>query len=131
MKVSVRTYVAVSATNLLFLGIGSALGFYLSGSPVRAQSSQAVEEIAPGLTTGSFAAHTILASRIATDSIQVRGYDLVKLHENTLNLIASRHFAPAEAQAVIEKSKADPVLRIKAPETKPPADSSKDKGKDQ
>jgi hypothetical protein len=73
---------------------------------VFAQTPQ-VEEITPNLSSGSAAFGTLLAGRIASDEIAVRGIDLIKLHENTLNLLASKplFFTPGDIQLLSRSPK--------------------------
>ena len=82
-----------------------------------AQDKQEVEEISPGLTTGAIGVHTLLASRIASDSIMIQGVDLMSLHENMLNLLRTKGIATtSELQRLIERSRAKTVLKMKVPE---------------
>ena len=115
--------------NFVTLLVGLTIGFLagtsnLSERVVLAQSAETqdkpeVEEISPGLTTGTIGVHTLLAGRIATDSIMVKGIDLIKLHENTLNLLLRRKYVTiSELNTVLEQSRADTVLRMKLPEQK-------------
>ncbi len=109
----------VATVNFATLLIGILIGYLIPQLPrVFAQPAKPeIEEIAPFMTTASAAFGTLLAGRIATDEIAVRGLDLVKLHENTLNLLASKPglFSQAEIQAVIDKSRAKTILRMKEP----------------
>jgi len=118
------TSVFSSALNLCTLTIGLTFGF-LAGSwhqkavfaQVLAPSAQSIEEVSPSISAGSAAFGTLLAGRLAADQVTVQGIDLVKLHLNTLNLLASKPiFTAAEIQAVIANSRADKILQMKQPE---------------
>lgn len=113
--------------NFVTLLIGLTIGFLAGTSnPLErvvlaqstgAQDKQEVEEISPGLTTGTIGVHTLLAGRIATDSIMVKGIDLIKLHENTLNLLLRRKYVTiSELNTVLEQSRAKTILKMKVPE---------------
>lgn len=113
--------------NFVTLLIGLTIGFLAGTSNplervVLAQSAETqdkpeVEEISPGLTTGAIGVHTLLAGRIATDSIMVKGIDLIKLHENTLNLLLRRKYVTiSELNTVLEQSRAKTILKMKVPE---------------
>jgi hypothetical protein len=112
-------HAAAAAVNLLTLFVGISIGLLLAhyepGRAFAQPTPQQFEEITPGLTSGTAAFGTLLAGRIAADEMTVRGIDLVKLHENTLGLLASKHslFTQLEVQGVIEKSKATKPLRMK------------------
>jgi hypothetical protein len=117
-----KSYSLGTIANFLTLLIGLVIGFAFGGyyadkHRVWAQE-QKVEEITPIMTVGSAAIGTILAGRIATDDIMVKGTDLVKLLENTLNLLGSKPllFNKSELQAVLDQSRAAIVLRMKQPE---------------
>lgn len=103
------------------------LGTIYSGRAVHAQeNTQQVEQITPGVTTGTFGAGLILAHQIQSDGLVVNGYDLLKLHQNTLNYLATQIGAnQAALQAIIANSKAEKVYTVKVPS--PP--SPKPKGK--
>lgn len=113
--------------NFVTLLIGLTIGFLAGTSNAServvlaqstgAQDKQEIEEISPGLTTGTIGVHTLLASRIATDSIMVKGIDLIKLHENTLNLLLRRNYVTiSELNTVLEQSRAKTILKMKVPE---------------
>lgn len=72
---------AATAINLVTLLVGIAIGFLLAHYPpggVFAQTPPQVEEVFVGATFPAAAFGTVLAGRIATDEIAVRGVDLVK-----------------------------------------------------
>lgn len=119
-----KRYLAVSAVNLTFLLIGVLIGAIWEQSQksvVHAQAKPEFEEISPALTTGSAAFATLLAGRIASDQIMVQGIDLLKFNENLLNALASKSFwTRAELQAIIDKSRADKILRMKRPQDEQP-----------
>jgi hypothetical protein len=111
-----------SVINLVTLLVGLAMGFVWGSyktSKVYAQgmSGPAIEEISPGISAGTAAFGTLLAGREAVDQIAVGGLDLMKLHQNTLNLLGSKPlmFSQAEIQAVIDHSHAEKILRMKQP----------------
>jgi hypothetical protein len=113
-------------THLVMLLVGILVGVLLPELPrviAQQQSSAkeppkaAVEEITPGITAPSAAFGTLLAGRIAGDEITSRGIDLVKLHENTLNLLARKPglFSKDELEDVIVKARVLKPLRVKEP----------------
>lgn len=113
--------------NFVTLLIGLTIGFLAGTSntlervvlaqSTGAQDKQEVEEISPGLTTGTIGVHTLLASRIASDSIMIQGVDLISLHENMLNLLRTKGIATtSELQRLVERSRAKTILKMKAPE---------------
>jgi len=106
--------------NLVTLVIGLAIGFIFGTSysgRVYAQANQKIEEITPGVTTGSFAAALILAHEINADSVVVQGFDILKLHQNTLNYLSRQPLAnQVEIQRIIDESKAEKVYHMKAPQ---------------
>ena len=102
------------------LAIGFLLGVWCSETNVAlAQQKQEVEEITPTMTVGSAGIGTVLAGRIATDQIMVRGIDLIKLHENTLNLLREKGIVSlSDLNRIVDNSRPEKVLRMKAPEQK-------------
>ncbi len=100
---------------VLALAVGFSFGVWFTAtSTVQAQQKPGVEEISPGLTTGSIGVHTLLAHRIAADSIMVQGIDLINLQENMLNLLRVKGIATLpELQDLVENSKAETILRMK------------------
>src|SRR5713226_5562996 len=93
-----KKYLFGSVVNLATLCIGLALGFVFGAmrtTSVKAQlvpapPPQQVEEVTPGISAGSAAFGTLLAGRLATDEISVRGFDPIKFDENLLNLLGSK-----------------------------------------
>jgi hypothetical protein len=118
-----------SLMNLMTLLIGLILGFALGiqHTSVLAQTRQTVTPITPGVTTGTFGAGIVLAHEIQADKIVSNGYDLVKMHQNTLNFLLSRYPLEKTAlQAIVDDSKSDVLYTIKTatptpsqPEKKP------------
>jgi hypothetical protein len=126
--VTVRQYATVSAINLSFLILGFVLGHEFYMPKVQAQSppqtvlgaAPQVVPVSPGVTTGSFGAGLILAHEIQSDSLVVNGYDLLKLHQNTLNYLGTLLGANSVAiQTLIENSKATKLYTIKPPTPAP------------
>lgn len=117
-----RHRVVVVSLAMLLLGIF--IGFVLGPSSLSIASAEqgqpTFEEISPVMTIESAGIGTLLAGRVATDEITVKGFDLIKLQENTLKLLASKSlfFSTAELQSVIDKSRAPVVLRMKPPARK-------------
>ena len=110
-----------SATLLIGLLTGFFLGTSYSGR-VHAQTAPQLQEITPGITSGSFGAALVLAHEIQSDSLVVNGYDLLKMHQNTLNYLSRQLGAnAADLQSVINNSKADKLYTIKPAGTTPPA----------
>jgi hypothetical protein len=109
---------------LTTLVIGIAIGFsagilYRPRQEVQAQAvtapSPTIQEVFPGMVTGSFGANLILAHEIAADDIVVNGFDLLKMQQNILNYLASRPLAErADIQNLINASRAFPGLIIAA-----------------
>lgn len=83
----------------------------------KVQVKPAVEEINPLVTAGSAAFGTLLAGRIASDQLMVRGIDMIELQQNTINLLRRNGIGTfKEWDDLIEKSQARPVLTMKSPE---------------
>lgn len=105
--------------NSATLLIGLVIGFFYGTSystRVHAQTSPHVQEISPGVTTGTFGAGLILAHEIQSDSLVVNGYDLLKIHQNTLNYLATQSGAnPGALQGIISSSRADKLYTVKPP----------------
>lgn len=145
-----RTPASATALNLLTLLIGIAIGFSLHGnvqeaahaqatasptvsqqiSPTVTATPQQVEEVAPTITFGSAGTGLLLAHEVAADNVVVRGFDLLKLHENTLNYL-SRQFGANQValQQIIESSRAPKVYRLKAPAQEKPKEQRKEEKK--
>ncbi len=114
-------------TLLVGLTIGFLLGTWHSETnSVHAQQKQGIEEITPIMTVGSAGIGTILAGRIATDQIMVQGIDLIKLYENTLNLLREKGVVTAlELNAVVQRSRPEKILRMKPREETTPEGEKK------
>jgi hypothetical protein len=129
-----RFIVLGALLNLVTLLIGLSMGFFLGTSysghvyaqQLKQQVKQQVEEIVPGVTAPSFAAAVILGHEINADSMVVRGYDLLKLHQNTLNFLGDMYpLNRAQIQQIIETSLADKVYHMKSPEQPKPKEGEK------
>ncbi len=114
-----------AVVNLTTLVLGILIGFALARVPQTEAAAQQAqpqfEEVSPVMTAGSAAFGTLLAGRLAADEIAIQGIDLVKLHQNTLNLLGTKTalFTKAELESVIQKSRVPTPLRMKQPEKKP------------
>jgi len=134
-----KTYLKVSAVNLLFLVAGTLVGPVAVKSfdlfrVVHAQSENGVkgaaakadapkppncdenkyECVSPGMTIGAGGFYQVLAHQVAADQVLNQGIDLLKLHENTLNLLRSKNIAsPAEIQKVVDDAKVARPLRLR------------------
>ena len=96
------------------------MGMEYSGR-VHAQVKPQIQEITPGVTTGTFGAGLILAHEIQSDSLVVNGYDILKINQNTLNYLATQAGAnPIVLQGIISNSRADKLYTIKPPATSEP-----------
>ena len=106
-----------SLLNLVTLVAGLLIGFFFGTSysgRVHAQGNPQVQEIQPGVMTGTFGAGLVLAHDIQSDSLVVNGYDLLKLHQNTLNYLGKQIGANSIAiQELIDNSKATKLYTIK------------------
>ena len=117
--------------SLTILVIGIAIGFaggivYRPQQDVHAQAApqpQAnIQEVSPGVTTGTFGANLILAHEVATDRLIINGFDLMKMQNNILSYLALRPSAEsADIQNIVNRSRADTVYKLKqpAPATQP------------
>jgi len=123
--------------SLAILGVGLTVGFvggtmYRPHQDVQAQTAPTppnVQEVSPGVTTGTFGANLILAHEIATDRVIINGYDIMKMQSNILNYLASRPLAEtADIQGIVARSQADTVYRLKQP-TPPPSPAPQEKKK--
>lgn len=132
-SLNVRQYVLVSIVNFAFLSSGVLIGAAFSArgpahwvvlaesAPQEAKSASRFEDITPGVTTGSMGMAILLAGRIAADELQVRGVDLLKLQEGTLNLlIRGKTISLADAQALLENARPEKILRFKPAEPAKP-----------
>jgi hypothetical protein len=111
--------------SLAILAVGLAVGFavgvmYHPQQEVQAQSvatpasSPNIQEVSPGVTTGTFGANLILAHEVATDRLIINGFDLMKMESNILNYLASRPLAEsADIQNIVNRSQADTVYKLK------------------
>jgi hypothetical protein len=121
---------------LAALAIGIAIGFlggvaYHPQQEVQAQAinphAPAVQEVSPGVTTGTFGANLILVHEIDADHLVVNGFDLMQMQQNVLNYLATRPLAErADIENIINASRASTVYRFKqspvpAPATTTPA----------
>jgi hypothetical protein len=132
-------YVVGSVANFLTLLVGIAIGFSLSswhiaGGKVLAQAalqpSQEIEEISPTITFGSAATALLLAHEVAADRVIVNGIDLLKLHENTLNYLASQPLANrAQIERIAAEARATKVYRLKPPPSAAPSQKGKEEKK--
>ncbi|HXN51520.1 MAG TPA: hypothetical protein VN943_06245 [Candidatus Acidoferrum sp.] len=125
-----QKYLLGSIVNISTLIIGLVLGFIFGSMRtviVKAQSTPQVEEISPNITSGSAAFGTLLAGRLATDEISVKGFDPIKFDENLLNLLGSKTllFNRAELQSVADRSKSEKILTMKLPQATPPSAEKK------
>ena len=88
-----------------------------------------VEEVTPSIQTGTALFNTALAHRVVADQVIVGDHDMGKLLENLLNLMGRKSsfgmgatYTQAELKAVIDDSKVERPIRIKAqPENQTPA----------
>jgi hypothetical protein len=83
------------------------------------------EDITPIMTVGSAGIGTLLANRIAADTVMVNGYDVLKLDQGILQLIQRKTLTQnSELDAVVAAAKVSRLLRIKAsapaPQNPPP-----------
>lgn len=74
--------------------------------------SATVECVKPVFTAGSAGIGTLLAGRIAADSLVVNGYDVLKLQNELLDMLARRGVPANEIRAAIERSKPDKQLKL-------------------
>jgi hypothetical protein len=132
-----RTYAKASAINLAFLLAGALIGPVVThphnlfqgvvhaqaptkdgpNKPLAKVEPQAppdnAEYVSPGITTGVAAFYQVLAHQAAFDQVMVQGIDLLKLQENTLNLLRTRGIPNAELQKVVDDSRVPKPLKIK------------------
>lgn len=126
-NISDRTIGKVAS--LATLAVGMTIGFVM-GSVYRPQQSvqaqavipptPSVQEVSPGVTTGTFGANLILAHQIATDGLIVNGFDIMKMQSAILEYLATRPLAEqADVQNIVNKSRASTIYRIKQPQQAP------------
>ena len=113
-----QAYLRVTILNVILISGGFLAGVaYRDRAVVNAQS---FEDISPAISAGSAAFGTLLAGRLAADEASVRGIDLLKLQEATLNLIGRKTLTPvSELQAVVDSAKVARPLRMKPEAPKP------------
>ncbi len=125
-----------TALNLVTLLVGFGMGALLRPNidqAVHAQTTdsvrtQVIEPIFPGVTTGTFGARIVLAHEIQSDSLVVNGYDLLQIHQNTLNYLANQIGAnKAVLQSIVDNSKAAKLYTIKPPSPSPPQTKPEEK----
>jgi hypothetical protein len=122
IRISDKTAGKFATLLTLAIGFAFGLGFgvmWRPEQPVNAQATppktQHIEEVSPGVTTGSFGANLILAHEVATDHMVINGYDLMLMQQNILNYLSTRPLAePADIQNIINASKAETVYQYKA-----------------
>lgn len=130
-----RDRVFGSLVNLVTLIFGIAIGFLLANwhgvVKVLAQSQNSqpwrYEDVPSAITIGQIGSELILTNTLAADHITEQGYDLLLMHENTLEFLRSKGIGTsAELQQVVEKSHPPVVYRIKKqPTPTPPAPTQK------
>lgn len=91
----------------------------MSGSQTAPQalafSPQKLTRVDPTMTAGTVGFYLILGHRLQSDELVVNGYDLLKLHQAELNLLA-RFVPPSEIYRAINESKASELYTLKQPE---------------
>jgi hypothetical protein len=71
------------------------------------------ECVAPNISTDSAAFGTVLAHRIASDQLMVNGFDPLKLHEATMNMLGAKGiFSVMDIQQIINGAKVAKPLRV-------------------
>jgi hypothetical protein len=123
-----RTFGKLATLATLIIGI--AIGFvggsmYHPPQKVEAQAVQpitpTIQEISPGVTTGTFGANLILVHELATDHLIVNGYDVMLMQQNILNYLATRPLAErADIENIINASRSSVIYKIKEPQPVPP-----------
>ncbi|MGD1090723.1 MAG: hypothetical protein ABSB35_01895 [Bryobacteraceae bacterium] len=137
-----KTYLKISTINLVFLLIGLSIGVGLMSSglvsvhaqtqtkentPTRDGAATKVERasstcdeahfecVTPTMTVGVAGFNQVLAHQVATDQVIVSGIDLLRLHENTLNLIRSKNplISLQDIQRVVDDSRVAKPLRLR------------------
>jgi hypothetical protein len=129
-----KTYLKISAINLVFLLVGILLGIAFTTGlvGVHAQSKDTpttkmekgtsqppaldpnAEYVTPGVTLGGpVLTNTLLANTLACDRLQVNSFDLLKVNDAILKLLAKMGASPADIQQVVQSGRADRPLRIK------------------
>lgn len=129
-----KTYLKISAINLVFLSAGILIGVAFTtglvgvhaqtkdtpatkmekGIPQSAALDPNAEYVTPGVTLGGpVVTNTLLANTLACDRLQVNGYDVLKLNDAILKLLTRMGVSATEIQQVIQSGKAEKPLRIK------------------
>jgi hypothetical protein len=133
-----KTYLKVSGLNLLFLGVGIALGVWITGhsgtvhaqtqdsTPTEAKVEQSkppeaippecehAECVATSVGMPSAAIGVLLANRASFDEITVNGYNVLKLHDATLNALQAKGIlSKADYAELVAKAKVERPLRAK------------------
>lgn len=124
-QVSERSIGQLISAGTLALGlcVGFALGsLYHPQQSVEAQAyipvTPVIKEISPGFATGTLGANLIMAHEIATDSLVINGYDLLKMDKYIIDYLATRPLAErADLQNLINASHADTIYRLPKPVT--------------
>ncbi len=126
-------YAVISAINLAILLVGMALGVMLAphiektasaAHPAEQQASQppvatsGVETANPQMTVGTVGIYLVLAHHIQSDELVVNGIDLLKLHQEEINLL-SRFVPPQDISAAIKNAKDTKLYQL--PPTPPAA----------
>ncbi len=72
------------------------------------------ECVSAGISSGSAAFGILLANRMASDTLSVNGYDLLKLHDSTLKMLAHKGLlTTGESQQIINDAKVAKPLRLR------------------
>jgi hypothetical protein len=136
-------YTAATVINFLTLLVGIAIGVGLaprlnklvrvSAAEVQAQVTAPqsgmvppkVTPVTPMMTGGSIGVYLVLAHQVQADQLVVNGYDVLKLQQGELNLLA--RFVPApDIAAVVNNSRATEIFTVANPKpAAPPAPATK------
>jgi hypothetical protein len=122
-------YAVISCINLAILLVGIAIGVMLSPRIERAASASSVQQATPeqapppqapaftvdangvkiipakpSLSAGTIAAFLLLSHHMQSDELVVNGLDLVKLHQEEINLLA-RFVSPQDIKNAVDRAK--------------------------
>ena len=135
-----KTYVKISALNLLFLLTGLVLGIAFGRGviAVHAQTKDAQAQVKESVPLkvepsvrierdpnaeyvtaaislgGPVVTNTLLANKIASDSLQVNGYEPLRLNDAILSALVKKGvFTQADVRSIVEAGKAEHALRVR------------------
>lgn len=97
------------------VGGGTSIGGGTTKPPAPPPLDPNADYVTPGVSLGGpVVTNTLLANRIASDRLEVNGFEPLRLNDAILSLLVKKGYVtPADVQAVVEQGKSPRPLRIK------------------